>query len=167
MGRRSAKTFAYDLQIHRHVGFADLLSAALDDDEIDAQRSATAIIGWLSRYSHNRDGADCFSCGDKLVRLPAAILVLMPVRGADRQAIAGGLCADCCALPGPVLLHNVMATVKRVMPSAQLHCVPVAGGHPPRPNSRSSACASSDLHQRCLDRAGGPRDAVPGPDAAP
>jgi hypothetical protein len=124
--RQRGATVAYELQIHRRVGFTDLLIAALGDD-VEAQGSASAIIGWITRFNRG-GGADCFVCGATLQRPPAAIVLMMPVRRADRQAVAGGLCTSCLAQPRPVLLDGVMSTLTSVMPSARLHVVTGQGG---------------------------------------
>jgi hypothetical protein len=128
MKRHSEKTFAFEIQIRRRVGSAELLGAALDDHDVEAQRTATAIIGWLSRF-HRGDPADCFACGVRLVHPIGALVILMPVRRAGRRAIVGGLCSGCCSLSGAALMDGVMVTIRKVMPSAQLLCVPAHGGH--------------------------------------
>jgi hypothetical protein len=123
---RHSKTFAYEIKILRRLVFADLLIAALDDD-VDAQRSASAVIGWLTRH-HRGDEADCFACGATLPRPVAAVIVLLPMARADRRAIAGGLCSGCCALSRPDLMDGVMTTITKLMPSARLHLMPAHGG---------------------------------------
>jgi hypothetical protein len=125
MKNRKPKPYIFELKIHPREHFVDLVSAAVGGD-VEAQRSTTAIIGWLRRYT--RDAADCFRCGTPLLQRPGALVVMLPVPRAKHRAIAGGLCPDCCALPGPSLLDGVMGTVTRAMPSARLHVVPVAGG---------------------------------------
>jgi hypothetical protein len=124
--RRPKPNCTYELQIIRRIGFVGLLVAAISDDDVEAQRSALAVMGWVSRFTRG-DSADCFSCGKLLLRAEAVVL-MMPTNQFDHQTIAGGLCSDCCTLPGEILTAGIMATITRAMPSAKLCVMPVHGG---------------------------------------
>jgi hypothetical protein len=122
------RSITFELTIRRRIAFTELLAAVPNDADPDAQQGASAVLSWLTRFWSTPERPDCFVCGSRLVVAPAAIFLLLPLRRAGRKGIAGGLCPACCSLPDSGLSDAVMASIKKMMLSAELRVSPAHGG---------------------------------------